>query len=341
MTPASSGTIFFRIALSRDRSVSGSLRLMPGHRAVGYVYEVAPGQRHLRCQARTLVTDRVLRHLHQDRVAGLHGVLDASRLPVQAGSVPVHLAGIEHRVTAATDVDERCFHARQDVLHLGQVDVPDHGGCRTLRHVVLDENIVLQHGDLGPVALLSHDHDSVDGLAASEELRLSQDGRTAPTLFAAFTASLLLRFQARRALDTGDLVGGLAPLTNVHNGTGPDRRLRHHCRPRSLCGGGGGGGAWFLTHPRRSRHRPRQRTRRLWSQSSRIRRSTTCPCALGPHADGDGACRLRRRSRCQLRHHRRVPWWSRPSRRMQRPSSWPPSWWSSSPPSQPPPGLVP
>jgi hypothetical protein len=29
MTPASSGTTFFRIALRRSRSVSGSLRLMP------------------------------------------------------------------------------------------------------------------------------------------------------------------------------------------------------------------------------------------------------------------------------------------------------------------------
>ncbi len=29
MTPAFSGTTFFRIALSRERSVSGSLRLMP------------------------------------------------------------------------------------------------------------------------------------------------------------------------------------------------------------------------------------------------------------------------------------------------------------------------
>ncbi len=29
MTPASSGTIFFRIVLRRERSVSGSLRLMP------------------------------------------------------------------------------------------------------------------------------------------------------------------------------------------------------------------------------------------------------------------------------------------------------------------------
>ena len=29
ITPASSGTTFFRMALSRDRSVSGSLRLIP------------------------------------------------------------------------------------------------------------------------------------------------------------------------------------------------------------------------------------------------------------------------------------------------------------------------
>ena len=125
ITPASSGTTFLRIGLSRARSVSGSLRLMPVIEPLGHVDQVAARQRDLAGQPGALVADRVLGDLHEHRVAGLQRVLDAPGLAVEAGGVPVDLAGVEHGVAALADVDERRLHGRQHVLHLAEVDVAD------------------------------------------------------------------------------------------------------------------------------------------------------------------------------------------------------------------------
>ena len=57
ITPASDGTTSFRISLSRWRSVSGSLRLIPVDDAPGHVHQVATGQRHLGGQPGALVAD--------------------------------------------------------------------------------------------------------------------------------------------------------------------------------------------------------------------------------------------------------------------------------------------
>ena len=97
-------------------------------------------------------------------------VFDAARLPVEPCGVPVDLAGVEHGVAAASDVDECCLHARQHVLHLAEVDVANHGGRRLLRDVVLDEHVVFEHADLRAFAVLPDHHDAVDGLAARQEL---------------------------------------------------------------------------------------------------------------------------------------------------------------------------
>ena len=66
--------------------------------------------------------------------------------------------------------------------------------------VVLDEDAVLEDGDLGAVADLAHDHDALDGLAAGEELGLGEDRRAAAALLAALAAALLLGLQPGRAL---------------------------------------------------------------------------------------------------------------------------------------------
>jgi len=60
---------------------------------------------------------------------------------------------------------------------------------------VLDENAVLEHRDLRPLASLADDHDPVHGFTPGEELGLGNDRRTPPPGFAAFPATLPLRLQ--------------------------------------------------------------------------------------------------------------------------------------------------
>jgi hypothetical protein len=146
------------------------------------------------------VADRVLRDLHEHAVAALERQLDAPRLVARLHGIPVDLAGVEHGVAAAADVDEGGLHARQHVLHAAEVDVADERGLLAARDVVLDEHVVLEHGDLDATVLRAHDHVAVDGLAAGEELGLGDDGAAASGL-AAVAATLLLGLEARRSLD--------------------------------------------------------------------------------------------------------------------------------------------
>src|SRR5690606_29836582 len=92
----------------------GQLAADAVHRTAGHVHEVAAGQADLARQAGTLVTHRVLGDLHEHAVAGLERELDLASLILFAarlfggrgGGLPVDLARVEHRVAAATDVDE-------------------------------------------------------------------------------------------------------------------------------------------------------------------------------------------------------------------------------------------
>ena len=219
------------------------------HRAAGHVHEVAAGERDLARQAGALVADRVLRDLHEHAVAGLERELDAARLVARLDGIPVDLAGVQHGVAAATDVDERGLHARQHVLHATEVHVADERGVLVARDVVLDEHVVLEHGDLDAAVLRAHDHHAVDGLAAREELGLGDDGAAAPGL-AAVAAALLLGLEARRALDAlrlGDeLDRALAGLRRLATGRrmprpGPRRRGGGCARRRALAEAAGSG----------------------------------------------------------------------------------------------------
>jgi len=145
-------------------------------------------------------------------------VLDPSRLTIQPGRVPVHLAGVEHGIAAATDVDERCLHAGQHVLDLAEVHVAGHAGARGPGHVVLHQDAVLEDRDLGAVVDLSDDHLPIDGLAAGEELGLGEHGGPTPALVASFTTPLPLGLQPRGALQARDLVALGARLAHVHHG---------------------------------------------------------------------------------------------------------------------------
>src|SRR5690606_6852394 len=80
-----------------------------------------------------------------------------------------------------------------------------------LGDVVLDEHVVLEHGDLGAASPLAHHHGALDGLAAGEELGLGDHGAAA-TGVTALAAALALGLEAGRALDGLDLVARLAHL---------------------------------------------------------------------------------------------------------------------------------
>ena len=172
------------------------------------------------------MTDGVLGDLDQDGVAAGECVLDATGPALQAGGVPVDLAGVEHGVASLAQVDESGLHGGQDVLNPTDVDVADHGGLRVPGDVVLHEEPVLQDGDLVEAVGLAHDHLPVHGLAAGQELGLGDDGATAsgrPPL----AATLALGLQAGRPLEGGHLITQVATVRAGTGTTPPTARSGH------------------------------------------------------------------------------------------------------------------
>src|SRR5206468_1340077 len=86
------------------------------------------------------------------------------------------------------------------------------------RHVVLDEDAVLEHGDLGAVVVLSDHHGAVHRLPTGEELRLGQDRRAGAALFAAVASPLPLGLQPGRAADPPHLVARRPGLAHLDDG---------------------------------------------------------------------------------------------------------------------------
>ena len=184
----------------------GQLAGNTGHRTTRHVHQEATGQGNLAGQAGTLVTNRVLGDLHQHRIAGLQGVLNLAGRTVQAGDIPVDLARVQHSVAAATNVNERSFHGRQNVLNLTQVHVANQGILLGLGHEVLSQHAVLKHTNLDAAVLLTNQHLTVHGLTASQELSLSHDVAAAAQ-GAGLAAAHTLRLQAGRTAHTGHSVG--------------------------------------------------------------------------------------------------------------------------------------
>ena len=197
----------------------GQLAGDAGQVAAGGVHDVAAGDRDVVGEPGALGADRVLGDLDEHGLAGLEDLLDLAGLALGAEGVPVDLAGIEHGVAAAADVDERRLHRGQHVLHPTEVDVADQRRGRVAVDVVLDQDVVLEHRDLGQVSpeprrvfALPDDHRPRDRLAASQELGLAQDRRPSAAGFAALAAALTLRLEPGRALDPGGLLAGLAAV---------------------------------------------------------------------------------------------------------------------------------
>ncbi len=183
--------------------------------------------------------DRILADLHHHVVTGLEGLLDLAGGATQTGGLPVHLAGVEHAVAAAADVDERRLHRRQHILHNAQVDVADQGGRGHRGHEMLDHHAVFEHRDLGVAGalvgrfgadLVPHHHHTFDGLAAGQELGLAEDGRPTPSGVAPVPATLPFRFQPGRAADSLNLAGIVV---------GAGRALVHHGVRRVIRRAGG------------------------------------------------------------------------------------------------------
>ena len=104
---------------------------------------------------------------------------------------------------------------------------------------MLHEEPVLQDGDLVEAVGLAHDHLPVHGLATGQELRLGDDGTTAPGRPALATA-LALGLQAGGPLEGGHLVTQVATVRPSTGATSPAARSGHGARG-GLRGGIGGG----------------------------------------------------------------------------------------------------
>ena len=184
----------------------GQLAGNTGHRTTRHVHQEATGQGNLAGQAGTLVTNRVLGDLHQHRIAGLQGVLNLAGRTVQTGNIPVDLARVQHSVAAASNVNERSFHGGQNVLNLTQVHVANQGILLSLGHEVLSQHAILKHANLDAAVLLTNQHLTVHGLAASQELSLGHNVAAA-TQRTGLAAAHTLRLQAGRTAHTGHGVG--------------------------------------------------------------------------------------------------------------------------------------
>jgi hypothetical protein len=104
-------------------------------------------------------------------------------------------------------------------LDATKVDVPDQGSRRGPVDVVLDQDVVLQYGDLGKILALSDDHLAHYRFAPGEELRLAQHRRTPPTCFSTLPSTLPLGLHAGRTIDTDYFcAGALAWLTHPKDG---------------------------------------------------------------------------------------------------------------------------
>jgi hypothetical protein len=73
---------------------------------------------------------------------------------------------------------------------------------------VLDQEVVLQHGNLGKIIALSDDHIANDRLPASQEFRFAQDRSPPATHVTALTSALPLSLHPCRPLDAGYLPAG-------------------------------------------------------------------------------------------------------------------------------------
>ena len=62
------------------------------------------------------MTNWVLGHLNQYLIAGLQSIFYLAGAPMQLGLAPIDFTGVEHAISALSDIYEGRLHRRQDVL---------------------------------------------------------------------------------------------------------------------------------------------------------------------------------------------------------------------------------
>src|SRR4029450_2310563 len=102
------------------------------------------------------------------------------------------LSRVDHSIATPSDVDEGGLHRRQNVLDAAQVDVADQGSMCGAVDIVLDEDVILEYGDLNKIIKLPDDHLAPHRFAPCEELSLAQHRRAAPTGLPTFASPLPL-----------------------------------------------------------------------------------------------------------------------------------------------------
>ena len=148
------------------------------------------------------MADGILGHLNQDLITGLQGVFHLAAASANTQCAPVDVSRVQHAVSALSDIDEGCLHRGQHVLHAAQVDIAYLGGVRLRRDKVLNQEIILQHTDLGDDAravgalLIAHHHGALYRLAAREKLRLGDDVLALAALLPQLRTAAALRLDA-------------------------------------------------------------------------------------------------------------------------------------------------
>ena len=146
--------------------------------------------------------DGILGHLDQDLVTGLQRVFHLAAAPTNAQGAPVDVSRVQHAVSALSDIDEGGLHRRQDILHAAQVDIANLGRVRLGRDKVLDQEIILQHTNLGDDAsavgtlLIAHHHGALYRFAARQKLRLGDDVLALAALLPQLRTAAALRLDA-------------------------------------------------------------------------------------------------------------------------------------------------
>ena len=115
------------------------------------VDEQPAGEAHLRGQPCALGADRVLDHLHEQRLALVQDPLDGPDVAAAVAVLAVlpDVGDVEERRALEADLDERALHSRQNARDLSQVDVADEPASAGALDVQLLHDALAEHRDAG------------------------------------------------------------------------------------------------------------------------------------------------------------------------------------------------
>ena len=115
-------------------------------RVLRQVDQQAPRDRDLCRQPRALGADRILDHLHHQRLALGEDSLYRFRLRAILALLP-DVGHVQERGALQADLDERRLHSRQHARHLADIDISDHAARLGALDVQLLDDAARDHGD--------------------------------------------------------------------------------------------------------------------------------------------------------------------------------------------------